>query len=309
MAGGLARITTHQLVKKYPQLKIIGIDSRRKNFLGKNPNIKFIQMKYSRSNFENLFREYEFSCVIHLGRMGHVSANPLGSLAKRLDLNVMGTQRILELCDTYGVKKALILSTFHVYGAYSDNQVFLNESSPLRADFKHPELRDVVEMDQLAANWMWKNRDSTNIIILRPTNIIGSSINNAIKQYLTSKWSPTPIDFNPKFQFVHEFDMANCIVEALTHIERGIFNVAPDDFISLRDAKQKVNRPGIPFPIFLIRPITGFLKKTIWNFPDYLIDYIKYSCLIENKALKSALPKFKFKYSSSEAVDLLVENY
>lgn len=79
----------------------------------------------------------------------------------------MGTNRILDLCERSGVAKVIILSTFHVYGALSDNSIFLGEDAPLRASIRHPELRDVIEMDQICTNWMWKNQKSISTVVLK----------------------------------------------------------------------------------------------------------------------------------------------
>ncbi|MFZ8932597.1 MAG: NAD-dependent epimerase/dehydratase family protein [Bacteriovoracaceae bacterium] len=305
IAGGLAKITATLLTKSHPDIKIIGIDSRRLDFQPSSPNITLIQAKYTRTNFENIFREHEFDTVIHLGRTSHTSSNPLGSLAKRLDLNVIGTQRILDLCLKYEVKRVLILSTFHVYGAFADNPIFLKEDAQLRADFKHPEIRDVVEMDQVSSNWMWKNQDLIKTVILRPCNIIGPSINNAITTYLTSSISPVPLDYNPMFQFLHEFDIANLIVSGINKMKTGIYNVAPNDYISIRDAKKLVGKGGIPMSVFLLENAAQFLKKAWLDGPNYLIDYIKYPCLLDNSALKQMCPEFRFRFDSKDALGFL----
>ncbi len=305
IAGGLAKITATLLSKTHPGVNIIGIDSRKLDFEPPSKNVILIQTKYTRSNFETIFREHEFDTVIHLGRTSHASSNPLGSLAKRLDLNVIGTQRVLDLCLKYEVKRVLILSTFHVYGAYADNPIFLKENAQLRADFKHPEIRDVVEMDQVSSNWMWKNQKYIKTVILRPCNIIGPSIKNAITSYLTSSFSPIPMDYNPMFQFIHEFDIANLIVTSLSKMKTGIYNVAPDDFISIRDAKKLVGKGGIPMSIFVLENAANFLKKAWLDGPNYLIDYIKYPCLLDNTELKTNYPDFSFRFSSKDSLTFL----
>lgn len=305
IGGGLAKITATLLSKTFPSIKIIGIDSRKLNFEPPTRNVTLIQTKYTRNNFENLFREHEFDSVLHLGRTSHANSNPLGSLAKRLDLNVIGTQRVLDLCLKYEVKRVLILSTFHVYGALADNPIFLKEDGQLRADFKHPEIRDVVEMDQVSTNWMWKNQDLIKTMILRPCNIIGPSIQNAITIYLTSNLAPLPLDYNPMFQFLHEFDIANFIVAGLSKTHTGIYNVAPDDFVSIRDAKKIVGKAGIPTSIFLLENAAKFLKKAWLDGPDYLIDYIKYPCLLDTENIKKHYPDFEFRFSSKDSLEFL----
>ena len=51
--------------------------------------------------------------------------DPGYNIRKRLNLNIMGTNRILDLSLKFKIKKVIVLSTFHVYGALPDNPTFL----------------------------------------------------------------------------------------------------------------------------------------------------------------------------------------
>jgi UDP-glucose 4-epimerase len=217
----------------------------------------------------------------------------------------MGTQRILDLSLRFGVKRVVILSTFHVYGALPDNPVFLKEDSTLRASIKYPELRDVVEMDQIATNWMWKNRDHVETIILRPSNVIGPRLNNTITNYLTSSYAPTGIDFNPMFQFVHEQDMANVLRSCFDKVEPGIYNVAPPDTISIRHAKQIASDGGVPTLLFAVEKMANIIKQ-LWDFPNYLIHYLMYPCIIDGESLNQQ-PIEPFQYTTHTALKSLQE--
>lgn len=305
MGGGLAKIVAGLLIKKHPHLKVFGIDPRPMDHFIKNKNMTYHRMKYTRSNFEKLFRNNKFDAVIHLGRMSHANANPRARLAQRLDLNVMGTNRILELSLQFDVKKVIILSTWHVYGAYSDNSVFIKEDSLLRAAIKYPELRDVVEMDQLATNWMWKHQHEIETLVLRPSSIIGPQINNAMSLYLRSAYAPLAIDFNPMVQFIHEFDMANVIVKSITDIPTGTYNVATDECMSIREAKKHIGLPTIPVPVFLLEQTAKVINKTLWSVPNYLIDYLKHSCILSNSNIKQYLPNDFFRFTIKDSLELL----
>ncbi|MBT3235988.1 MAG: NAD-dependent epimerase/dehydratase family protein [Bdellovibrionales bacterium] len=305
MSGGLAKITAGLLVKHYPQISIIGIDPRESPQIIKHPSVIFQKMRYSRGNFEKLFRNNQFDLIIHLGRMSHASANPKAQLAERLDLNLMGTRLILDLSIKYHCKKVIILSTYHVYGALADNPAFLNEESPLRASIRHPELHDVVEMDQIATNWMWKNQHAIETLVMRPCSIVGPQIKNAITRYLTTPYAPLAIDYNPMFQFIHEFDMANLLVHSITNFPTGVYNIAPDEVISIRAAKKLVGKPVLSLPLFLVHPMATMINHTLRSIPDYLIDYLKFSLLLDNQQIKSRLPEDFFRFSTRDALALL----
>jgi len=304
IAGGLAQMTARLILTEHPDWEIIGIDSRGISKVPPINGLTSIELKYSRGNFENLFRTHQFDVAYHLGRISH-SSNTHNLLAKRIELSVMGTNRILELCERSGVKKVIILSTFHVYGALPDNSIFLHEDAPLRASIRHPELRDVIEMDQICTNWMWKNQNSISTVVLRPCNIIGTQIQNAMTKFLAGPIALSPADYNPFFQFIHEFDMANVLYRVLEEVPTGTYNVAGDDFISLREALQVIGTKGIPFPMVLAAGLNNALKKLNIDVPDYLLDYLKFSCLISNQELKKHLGPNFLRFSIKEALEMI----
>lgn len=304
IAGGLAQMTARLILTENPEWEIVGIDSRDISKVPPLKGLTSMQLKYSRGNFENLFRSHEFQTVYHLGRISH-SSNTHNVLAKRIELSVMGTNRILELCERSGVKKVVILSTFHVYGALPDNSIFLNEEAPLKASMRHPELRDVVEMDQICTSWMWKNQNSISTVVLRPCNIIGTQIQNSMTKFLAGPIALSPMDYNPFFQFIHEFDMAQVLYKVLKDVPTGTYNVAGSDFISLREALQVVGTKGIPFPMVLAGGLNSALKKFNIEVPDYLLEYLKFSCLISNQELTKHLGASYLRFSIKEALEMI----
>lgn len=297
-------MTARLILTEHPGWEIIGIDSRDVSKVPPLKGLTIVELKYSRGNFENLFRTNQFHSVYHLGRISH-SSNTHNVLAKRIELSVMGTNRILELCERSGVKKVIILSTFHVYGALPDNSIFLNEEAPLRASMKHPELRDVIEMDQICTSWMWKNQNSISTVVLRPCNIIGTQIQNAMTKFLAGPITLSPADYNPFFQFIHEFDMAQVLYKVLENVPTGTYNVAGDEFIALREALNVVGTKGIPFPMVLAAGLNSALKKFNIDVPDYLLDYLKFSCLISNQELKKHLGPDFMRFSIKESLEMI----
>lgn len=303
IAGGLAQILARIILQDHPDWEVIGVDARDLSHVEPIKGLTLLKMRYSRGNFEKIFRENQFDYVYHLARMSH---SQVGSenLSKRLELSVMGTNRILDLSLRFGVKKAIVLSTFHVYGAMADNSIFLNEESPLKADMVYSQLRDVVEMDQICVNWMYKYQSRMDTVVLRPCNIIGSKIQNTMTKYLNSSFALKPIDYNPIFQFIHEFDMAKVLYRTIDELPTGVYNVATNEFISLKDAINIVSKKGIPFPMFIAGKLNNVLKYAKLDVPDYLISYLKYSCLISNEQLKKYLGENFYRFSIQESIKL-----
>lgn len=304
IAGGLAQITARLILQNHPTWEVVGIDSRDTSRVQRVKGLSIFTLRFSRGSFEKLFRENEFEVVYHLARFSH-SALGQENLTKRLELSVMGTNRILEMSLRFNVKKLIVLSTFHVYGALPDNSIFLKEDSPLKASLQYPEMLDVVEMDQISTNYMWKYQNEMSVVALRPCNIIGNQIKNTMSRYLTNHFALKPIDYNPIFQFIHEFDMASVLVRAIEELPTGIYNVATDEFIAFREALEISGARGVPFSMAFAGQVNHAIKKFGIRIPDYLIDYLKFSCLIDNSALKEHLGENFYRFSIEESLKLL----
>jgi len=294
-SGGLSSLVIENLLKDKKN-HIIGIDPRKNKHLIKSKRFSYIQDKYKLRSFEKIFRQYEIHDVYHIGRMSHTSFT--SDDMSRFETNLIGTKNLLDLCEKNQIKRFFLLSTFHIYGALPDNTTFLTEDSPLRASIKHPELRDIVEMDNLVTSWMWKNKDSIQTVIYRPCNIIGPSINNSISKYFSTPLMPKPIDFNPMIQLIGEKDIAYLIAQS-SQLETGIYNVAPDTTVSLKKAHEILDLPRTPVALFLTQPVVNLINKVGLRFPHYLIDYIKYPCIIDGSRLNQIFSK-KLKLSDTK---------
>jgi UDP-glucose 4-epimerase len=85
----------------------------------------------------------------------------------------------------------------------------------------------------------------------------------------------------------------------------GIYNVAGNEFISLREALDIVGSKGIPFPIIMANGLNEMLKFLKIDVPGYLIDYLKFSCLIDNKMLRKHLGEDFLRFGIKETLELI----
>jgi UDP-glucose 4-epimerase len=98
--------------------------------------------------------------------------------------------------------------------------------------------------------------------------------------------------------------MAKVLYRSIAELPTGVYNVATDEFISLNDAINLVSKKGIPFPMFLAGHLNKILHIGHLNVPDYLIDYLKYSCLINNSQLKKYLGENFYRFKIEETIKL-----
>ena len=274
-AGALAQQVIEQL---RDTCDLVAVDFREQVYLG--DDIPSYCIDFNKRVFEDLFRRYQFDGVIHMGR---IMSSQLTRM-RRYNANVLGTQKLLDLSHKYGIKRVVVLSTFHVYGAVAYNPALIDEAAPLKSAGLSADLIDSVELENLANIYLWRYPE-LNITILRPCNIVGPGVRNTISTLLANERAPVLAGFSPMMQFIHIDDMADAIVLAYKKPTRGVYNVAPQDWVAYQHALKlcgckRIQVPSIP-PM-IPKMILGTLK--LKSFPSYLMAFFKYPVVIDGRA-------------------------
>ncbi|MFC4261194.1 SDR family oxidoreductase [Marinobacter lacisalsi] len=273
-AGTLAQEVISQLRES---CDIVAVDFREQVWLG--DDIPSYCIDFNKRVFEDLFRRFHFDGVIHLGRIMSSQETRL----RRYNANVLGTQKLLDLSHKYGVSRVIILSTYHVYGAVPFNPALIDEEAPLKAAGLTMDLVDSVELENLANIYLWRYPD-LNIAILRPCNIVGPGVRNAISTLLSGERAPVLAGFSPMMQFIHIDDMADALVLTWRGEKRGIYNVAPHDWVAYQRALELCGCRQLPIPsIPPVLPRTLLRILHLRRFPPYLMDFFKYPVIIDGR--------------------------
>lgn len=273
-AGALAK---HVIDIIKPDYEIVGVDFR--DWRSEHADTVDYEVDFNKRTFEDVFRAHDFTAVLHLGR---VQSSQLDR-NRRFSSNVIGTRRLLELSRKYGVEQVVVMSTFHVYGADPNNPAPIDESFPLQAANLHEELVDAVELDSMANIYLYKYPE-LNIQLLRPCNIAGPGVANAMSRLLSQRVAPCLAGFSPVMQFIHVEDMARALVACLNKPQSGVYNVAPEDWITYQDALRmagcwRLPLPSIP-PVWP-RTLTGLLGNS--SFPAYLAGFFKHGVVLDGQ--------------------------
>ncbi|MBK8171453.1 MAG: NAD-dependent epimerase/dehydratase family protein [Sandaracinaceae bacterium] len=295
IAGGLARQVAKELLSRGDH--VVGVDYRElKNREPELKDLEVFQANYNKTVIEDIFRKNSFTHVLHLGRVGNLKE----SSGKRFDLNVVGSQKIMNLCVQHGVTRLVVMSTFHIYGAHPANHIPISEEEPLRAGMDFPQLADAIQLDNMAATWVWRHED-VHVCVLRPTNVIGPMLRNTISELLRQPTIPRLLGFDPMMQFLHEKDLADAIVLACDKEQRGIFNVTGRGVIPWTTAIEIAGSKSIPLPSSAVR----FAVKYFSALPEYLVNFFKYPCVISDKAFRDSFG-YQARVSIAQSIETTV---
>lgn len=272
ISGNLGRAVAKQL---HADAHVVGVD--RRPFAGKPKDVDHFQVDLRKARVEDAFRRHRIDALIHLGIMH----DPRMPFTEAHSFNVVGTQRILELCVRHKVRKAVVLSSANVYGPRPDNSNFLPEESPLMAADRVSDVRDLIELDMYAQSFMWRHPE-LETVILRPVNIVGPTVRNAPSNFLRLERPLTVLGFDPMVQLIHEEDVSRALVLALRPGLRGVYNVTGPGEVPLSAALRELGRRPIPIPHPLIRPLLRrAFEARLTGFPHGEVDHIQYLCVVD----------------------------
>ncbi len=284
VCGGVGRVLLRKLLE-HSRYRILGLD-RRNWVLDRPERFDFRQLDLRRSGTEDLIRVERPWGVVHLAFVSDQRVDR----ARRHEVNVVGTQRLLGWCTKYGVKRVVILSRASVYGARPDNPSLITEDQPLRLGAVYTQLDDLVEFDHLCRSWMWEHREM-GMSLLRPVHIVGPNIREGmLYQYLKRNPIPTALGFDPMVQVVHEEDAIQSILCALKGKRSGIYNVAGPGALPLSILLRELGRKTlpIPHPFFALGNWAAF-GLGLSKLPSQAIDFVRYSCLVDGSLIRDDL--------------------
>jgi UDP-glucose 4-epimerase len=272
IAGNLGKVLARLL---HTETHLLGVD--RRPFRERPKDVEHHQLDLRKKKLEDVFRRRRPQAVIHLGIMH----DPRMPFSEAHSFNVLGTQRVFELCVRYGVRKAVVLSSANVYGPLPDNSNFLPEETPLMAADRFSDVRDLVELDMMAQSFLWKHPE-LETVILRPVHIVGPTVRNAPSNYLRLARPLTALGFDPMIQLIHEEDAGRALAMALAPGVRGVFNVVGPGEVPLSAVLRELRRQPIPVPHFVLRPLLRrMFDARLASFPPEELDHLMYLCMVD----------------------------
>jgi UDP-glucose 4-epimerase len=285
VCGGVGRVLLRQLLE-HTDLKILGID-KRNWVLDKPDRFEFRRVDLRRGAAEDVFRTVRPWGLVHLAFVSDQTV----SKDARHKVNVQGTQRVLEWCVRYGVRKVVMLSRAVVYGARPDNPSLITEDMPLKLGAAYTELSDLVEFDHLCRSWMWEHRE-VEMVLLRPVNILGPNIREGmLYQYLRKGPTLTALGFDPMVQIVHEKDVIRAIRLSLEKAQaRGIYNVPGPGAVPLHVLLDALGHRRVPVPHPLLSLADSLLFRLGFSkLPAHAIDFVRYPCVVDGERIATEL--------------------
>ena len=203
--------------------------------------------------------------------------------------DVDGTRALLD--GAGGARRFVYTSSAMVYGAWPNNPVPLTEDAPMRPNPGFVYATAKAESERLALEWRDANPDA-RLAVLRPATVLGGD--QARLTHLLRDVLPAGVaDPIPPVQYLHADDLADAVAIACTAELDGVFNVAPDGWMSEEEARAL---SAGPVAMRLPRRLRPWLGPDV---PSDVLPYLVHPWVVANDRLRAA--GWTPRYSSEEA--------
>ncbi len=236
--------------------------------------------------------------IVHLASV--VSPPPGMSEATLHAIDVGGTQALIEAAAANAVEQLIITSSGAAYGYYPENAEWIDEHDPLRGHNKFAYAKHKREVEELLVQARIAH-PRLRQLILRPGTILGKRVNNQITDLFKKRAVLGIQGSDSRFVFIWDQDVVSIIRKGLEKGASGIYNLAGDGALSLREIAQILRKPYRPLPGGLVQGVLRVLKPLrLSQYGPEQVDFLRYRPVLANRRLKEEFG-YTPRYTSREA--------
>ena len=298
-AGFLGQQLLADLAVQQPNWTLFAADIREipANLLRSNVQPLHLDISLKAAVFKTVL-ECQPQAIVHLASV--VSPPPGMSEATLHAIDVDGTRAIIEAAAANGVEQLIITSSGAAYGYYPENAEWIDEDDPLRGHNKFAYAKHKREVEEVLVRARIAHPQLRQLI-LRPGTILGKRVNNQITDMFKKRAVLGIQGSDSRFVFIWDQDVVSIIRKGLEKGASGIYNLAGDGALSLREIAQILRKPYRPLPGGLVQGVLRVLKPLrLSQYGPEQVDFLRYRPVLANRRLKEEFG-YTPRYTSREA--------
>jgi len=232
----------------------------------------------------DVLERHAIDTVVHLAAI--VTPGPRSNRELEYAVDVLGTRNVLEACVATGVRRIVVTSSGAAYGYHADNPAWLTEDDPVRGNeaFAYSHHKRLVE--EMLAEYR-RTHPELEQVVFRVGTILGETTRNQITalferpRLLAIRGAASP------FVFIHDRDVVGAIEHAMSGGPAGIYNVAGDGALGIREIAARLGKPCIAMPPSLLRAALAVLHPLgLSQYGPEQVNFLRYRPVLDNRRLK-----------------------
>jgi nucleoside-diphosphate-sugar epimerase len=279
-AGALGRRVAERLAASEGVARIVAIDLVEP--LTALPRTTFAAADLATGDVKPLFEDADV--VVHLAFAAGPELDEEG-VARG---NIEATRRVLDAAGAVGAQHVVLVSSATVYGAWEANAVPLTEDAPVRPNPGAGYPTQKAEIERLGAEWL-ADHPETTLTVLRPAVAVAEGERSWLARSLGLTQNVRAGSDDPPMQLLHLDDLADAVALAAHDRLDGIFNVAPDGWVSGEDARALAGAPPrVSLPTWAVTALASLgWRWKVGRMPPGLVPYTMHPWVVANDRLKA----------------------
>lgn len=258
---------------------VLGTDFRPRTDLG----FEIVPLDIRDRAVGHLMRERRITHVVHLASVLEGS----GDRAREFDIDVNGTRNVIEGCLAARARHLTVSSSGAAYGYHPDNPAWMSESAPLRATSKFAYAHHKRLVEEMLAGYRASHPQLAQLV-LRMGTVLGATTQNQITALFLRRRILCVAGSESPFVFIWDDDVASAIAHGIAGNREGIYNLAGDGALTLREIAKLLGKSRLVLPASLLKAaLTMGRNLGTSRYGPEQLDFLRWRPVLSNARLKA----------------------
>lgn len=284
--GYVGRELIRELIgPQYANYRLIALDVHADPGLPSAPNLEYLALDIRSPEIATLLRRARVDTVVHLASIVNPGRNQDEAFAYSVD--VEGTRNLLGACVENGVGHLIVTSSGAAYGYHADSPRPLHEGDALRGNDEFAYSRHKRLVEEMLASYRDRHPELKQLIF-RPGTILGANVSNQITNLFERRAVPGVFGCDSPFVLIWDRDVIRCILHGIDTRAEGIYNLAGDGALPMREIARLLGKPYLPIPAFVLRAALFVLHALgLSRYGPEQVRFLMYRPVLSNDKLKA----------------------
>jgi len=272
----------------------------------RRPGVEYVVHDVREPGLATQLERHAIDTVVHLAAI--VTPGPKSNRELEYAVDVLGTRNVLEACVATGVRRIVVTSSGAAYGYHADNPAWLTEDDPVRGneEFAYSHHKRLVE--EMLAEYR-RSHPGLEQVVFRVGTILGETTKNQITalferpRLLAIRGAESP------FVFIHDRDVVGAIEHAIFGGPAGVYNVAGDGALGIREIAARLGKRCVTIPPSLLRAVLAVVHPLgLSQYGPEQVNFLRYRPVLDNRRLKEVFG-YVPRLSSAEVFELFRKSH
>lgn len=280
---------------------VLALDLRGPPAAARLKGVEYLARDMRDPGLADVMRAHGIDAIAHLASI--VTPGRNSSREHEYSVDVLGTKNVLEACVEAGVAKFVVTSSGAAYGYHADNPPLIDEDQPLRGnrEFAYAWHKRLVE--EMLSGYRAAHPRMAQVV-LRVGTILGETTRNQITDLFDKPRLIAVRGADSPFVFAWDQDVVACLLLALEEGREGVFNVAGDGALGVREIAARLGKRCVELPAWAIAGALALAKPLgMSQYGPEQVRFLRYRPVLDNRRLKEVFG-YTPRLTSSETFDL-----